>query len=103
MNGERHVYEENENFRVTMEKGEEGGERFIFLHLDVFKWNKTVLKEMKEMLQEIGLLLYGAGYDITGFYLAHNQNTKFHEMLRPLDFKINEGGHTFGGWYLENF
>lgn len=100
---QRKVYEDNDRYTLVLEKGTKNGESFVFLHLDVHKWNKSVLKEIRLILKEVGLFLYSEGHDITGFYLENNNNTKFHEMVRPLDFKIEESNNTFAGWYLEDF
>lgn len=99
---EKVVYIENDKYKVVLEEGLGNEDVFIFLHLEIHVWNKTVLLELREHLYNLLKLLKEDGHLLTGFYLEWGGETKFHEMLRPLDFKVEEGGHTYGGWYLED-
>lgn len=96
------TFEENSRYKLQTETGEAGGEGFIFLHLTVKIWNKTVLKELRLLLDEVIALADAEGYDRVSFYIKKTQGVKFHELIKPLHYKKAFGPNNqylVGGWW----
>ncbi len=95
-------YEHNDKYLLQLEEGEgEDGESYVFLHLQVTLWNKSVFKELKLLLEEVINLAAANGYSKLNFYVEKDVGTKFHNMLKPLDYEqeFNNGRHIAGGWF----
>lgn len=98
------LYEGNENWRLQIEEGsDDRGKAYVFLHLDVYKWNKSVYKELQSKLKVWIEEFKEEGYDMLSFYLRKEQSHKFHESMRSLDFITPFGPNNeykAGGWFI---
>jgi hypothetical protein len=99
----REVYADNDSYKAILEWGEEkGGEVYLFLHLDVYNWNKKVLKTLRKELDVVMKRAFLNGVDYVSFYLPKKKTTKFHNLIRKLDFEVEMDGnkdYLVGGWY----
>lgn len=80
----------------------EEGEDVVFLHLDVRQWNKTTLKLLRKDLENVLKKSLENDVDCVSFVVPNTIGTKFHKMLRPLDYERSlDYSHTLGGWFTE--
>lgn len=100
-------YYECDEYKADIEFKTSGdGGRYAYLHLEVKKWNKTVLETLREHLRFLLDEMYEAGFDSLSFYLKKGHPTKFHNMVRPLDYETDFGpnsDYTLGGWLTEEY
>lgn len=71
---------ETDNYIV---RGEEK-DGLVFLHCDVENFNKTVLKEMREVFKEILSSFYFGGYDEVFTYVEKDK-AKFSHTIKPAE------------------
>ena len=92
----------NEYVASCEEGFNEEGEGYVFLHLEVHNWNKSVYKSLQEDFNKVINEFKGRGYDRVSFYLPVEASTKFHEKMRPLDYLVKFGPnmeYQAGGWF----
>lgn len=89
------------NYSGKLQFIEEGGEVNLLLHLEVGNWSKEVLQELRQDLDSI-IDLAGL-YDIqsVSFVVPYEVGTKFHKLIKPLDYEIEEERGIVGGWFTE--
>lgn len=101
MKAERYIRTKNDRYELMVEEG--GGE--TFLHLDVYKWNKTTLLMLREELDQIIEECANKGKEVVSFYLPVSWSTKFHEMVKPTDFEVefDDGVNDYiaRGWFTK--
>ena len=90
-----------QGFFSTFEFIEKGGERMLFLHISVDDWNKSTLKALREDLEQVLDMCMELGVETVSFVLPKNMSTKFHSLVRPLDYEFIEGENIIGGWYTD--
>lgn len=97
-------YESNERFDLNLEVGEDAdGESFVFLHLDIHIWNKSVYRELLALNEELRLDLFKSGFDRMSFYIRGENNLKFHKIFGEFDYCQPFGpGQQWvvAGWFL---
>lgn len=101
-----HVYADNDRYRARIESVSpgEGEPEEAFLHLDVHEWNKTTLKLIRQDLEDILSQAHDMGLDCVAFYLHKDITTKFHNMVKPLDFEEpipDYPDYIVGGWLID--
>lgn len=87
----------DENFDVKVEE-QEG---IMFLHCDVENFNKSVLKQMKAVMEEIKVAAFCHGWDEI---FSYTPNPKFAKMLggESIDsFRTNNQDYEVMRWALE--
>lgn len=100
-----YTYVKNDEYviKIEMVRPKGGGPETAFLHLDVEQFNKTVFKKIRQNLEDIRKEFLENGIEVVSFYIHKDITTKFHNMLRPLDFCVPMIGHEdqylVGGWY----
>ena len=75
-----HTYADTQDYKCVLEAGED----FVFLHLDVHNWNKTVFKTLKVDLQNILRMGYEEGHDYIFVYGNNKKIFKMANMVHPL-------------------
>jgi len=95
--------DKTDEYTIKVEEGFDGeGKGFLFLHLEAHKFNKTVFKDLREMLDDYIDECGHKGYEKVSFYLEKDQSTKFHNTIRPLDYLVPFGyddEYLLGGWF----
>lgn len=79
-----------ENYKAELEV--RGG--FPFIHIHVFNWNKSVLKEIRESLNEILVEFWSEGIDLLYFYNVGPEALKFTNLIRKPDHLIQQKHRT---------
>lgn len=79
----------------------EGGVDNLFLHLEVSDWSKSLLKELRPILGELLDLAKEREIESISFVVEKERGTKFHSLLRPLDYELEVDGNIVGGWFTE--
>lgn len=94
------AFVDNDKYLLELEFNLSGPSPALFLHLEVHKWNKTVLHELRVHLQNILDFAEKYDYELVSFVLEQNESIKFHNLVRLVDFVQNvEGGYKVAGWY----
>ena len=102
MDSEVHTYADNDRYTAKIETIGVEGDREVFLHIDVSKWNKTTLKLIQQDLDDVLYKAYTLGFDCVSFYVDKETTTKFHHKVKPLDYEVpmnNNGEYIVGGWF----
>lgn len=89
----REIYKETENYIASIETIS----GYLFLHLDVYKWNKTVCIELREELDKALLKFEEMGHDVLFVTSSSEKSVKMWNMIKPC-FTVHklEKGPTVG-------
>lgn len=89
---------ESDDYDAEFNFIKEGGDTYVFLHLDVHKVSKDVIKDIRKDLDVVLEQARNNGIETVDFALPEGSSTKFHNMIRPLDYEVRNE-IVVGGWF----
>lgn len=91
---------DTKDFLAKVDAIKSGGEGCLFLHLQIKNWNKSVLLELRSLLELCLQSAYDNDVASVSFLTDNEKTIRFANMVRPVDYKNEYSSGQYAlGWF----
>lgn len=87
------TYKETDDYKISLEEVD----GYLMVHVAIYSFSKSILKELKEEWKQICFKAYSSGYDKIYTYSLEERMFKFFPGAKKLG-EVSKDGLTYGVW-----